>query len=92
MKVLWNVLIFLSDVLSVGEDFFVLFELGDEDLLFVDEIRLEFEFFEFRFDEFEFKVFFDGFYDVVGVMILINVWDGGIDVNDWVEMLLRMYI
>lgn len=58
----------------------------------VEEFEKEFLDFERKIEDFKIEVFLNGFYDKNNVIFLIYVGVGGIEVQDWVEMLFRMYM
>jgi peptide chain release factor 2 len=77
-------------VTAVG-DLAALAEMAEEDESFADELASEVERLEKRLDDLELKALLSGPHDSAGAILTINARDGGIDANDWAEMLLRMY-
>ncbi|MEI8097065.1 MAG: peptide chain release factor 2 [Candidatus Moraniibacteriota bacterium] len=65
-----------------------------EDLAPEDAFVLEKECTEIEktFDEWEFKTLLGGEYDHCSVLLTVRSGAGGVDAQDWAEMLLRMYI
>lgn len=75
------------------EEIEVLIELGQEedDDSVTEEIKDKLQGLEEDIEELELKVVMDGEYDQNSALLSINPGAGGIDSQDWAEMLLRMY-
>src|SRR5690606_23721233 len=67
-------------------------EMADEDAGMAAELPGELERIEARLDELELKALLNGAHDANNAIMTINARDGGVDANDWAEMLLRMYL
>lgn len=77
----------LDDVATLAE---LAREEGDETL--ESEIAGELELLEAEFASLELRALFTGEYDDLDAIVEINSGAGGVDAQDWAEMLLRMYI
>lgn len=84
----WQVM--RSDVRNLEELVALASKEGDVSL--ADEVRASFEELEKRFDSLEFLTLFSGKYDMNGCIVTIHAGSGGVDAQDWAEMLLRMYL
>ncbi len=82
----------LKDVLDATGDVEVMIEMAEEDASFANELPGELERLETTLDELELKALLNGPHDSATAILSINARDGGVDANDWAEMLLRMYI
>ncbi len=82
----------LSELASASDDVQVMLEMGDEDPELAAEAPQELDRLETRLDELELKALLDGPHDANNAILSINARDGGVDANDWAEMLLRMYL
>lgn len=82
----------ISEMISSTDDLAVMLEMGDEDPQLAAEVPGELERLEGRLDDLELKALLDGPHDARGAILAINARDGGVDANDWAEMLLRMYL
>lgn len=82
----------LSELASASDDVQVMLEMGDEDPELAAEAPQELVRLETRLDELELKALLDGPHDANNAILSINARDGGVDANDWAEMLLRMYL
>jgi peptide chain release factor 2 len=82
----------LSELASASDDVQVMLEMGDEDPELAAEAPQELDRLETRLDELELKALLDGPHDANSAILSINARDGGVDANDWAEMLLRMYL
>lgn len=85
----------IHDQLESGiDDLEVLHELareeGDESL--EGEIESDIRSLEKKFDQLELRALFTGEYDDNDVLVDLNSGAGGVDAQDWAEMLLRMYL
>jgi peptide chain release factor 2 len=76
---------------SLG-DLDAMLEMAGEDPSFAEEIPGELDRLEKVLAELELKGLLNGPHDGRNAIVTINARDGGIDANDWAEMLLRMYI
>jgi len=65
----------------------------EEDACFLeDEIRDKSKELEARFNRMELQLLFTGEYDRRDVLVTIHAGSGGVESQDWAEMLLRMYL
>jgi peptide chain release factor 2 len=92
LKTLKAVLKPLEETMRGAADLTALVEMGEEDESLAAEVPGELERLEHALDELELKALLNGPFDANGAILTINARDGGIDANDWAEMLLRMYI
>jgi len=76
---------------SLG-DLGAMLEMADEDPAFAAEIPAELDRLDKVLADLELKGLLNGPFDANNAIMTINARDGGIDANDWAEMLLRMYI
>lgn len=74
------------------DDLNAMLEMAEEDESFAAEVPGELERLERVLGELELKGLLNGPNDGRGAIMTINARDGGVDANDWAEMLLRMYI
>jgi peptide chain release factor 2 len=77
----------LEDVATLAE---LAREEGDESL--EDEIAAELGALEADFDSLELRALFTGEYDDLDAIVEVNSGAGGVDAQDWAEMILRMYL
>jgi peptide chain release factor 2 len=73
------------------DDLSQLIEAIDGDLELVHEIEEKLGAIEKEFNQLEFQVMFAGPYDKEGAVLSIHAGTGGVDAQDWSEILLRMY-
>jgi len=64
----------------------------EDDVVIFVEVEVEFEVLKKMVGEFEVCMLFNGEMDECEVLVIICVEVGGVDVVDFVEMLLRMYL
>ena len=64
----------------------------EKDASFEEDAKNQFEELKKRFSELEFFVLFSGKYDKNNAIMAIHAGAGGTDAQDWVEILLRMYL
>jgi peptide chain release factor 2 len=62
------------------------------DITVADTARSQYEELKKRLEGFEFFVLFSGRYDNSNAIISVHAGTGGVDAQDWAEMLLRMYL
>jgi peptide chain release factor 2 len=82
----------LEETVRTSGDLATLIEMAEHDEGFVAELQSEVARLEVALDELELKALLNGPHDANSAILTINARDGGIDANDWAEMLLRMYI
>ncbi len=82
----------LEQATQSADDLDAMIEMADEDPGFAAEAPEALERLEKTVEELAVKALLNGPFDNNGAMLTINARDGGIDANDWAEMLLRMYI
>lgn len=66
--------------------------IAEKDRSLAEEIPQELESIEHRLEELEFELQLGGEYDRRGAMLAIHAGAGGTESQDWVQMLLRMYL
>jgi peptide chain release factor 2 len=82
----------LGELLRASDDLQGLLEMAEEDAGIAEELRRELARWETTLDDLEVRSLLSGEHDSSGALMSINARDGGVDANDWAEMLLRMYI
>ena len=82
----------MDEALKAQEDLGALMEMADEDESLAAEAPAELDRLEKQLEELELKALLNGPLDPNPAIVTINARDGGVDANDWAEMLLRMYI
>jgi peptide chain release factor 2 len=92
LKALGAVVKPLGELMTASDDLAVMLEMADEDPQMAAEVPAELERLETKLDELELTALLDGPHDGNNALLSIHARDGGIDANDWAEMLLRMYI
>lgn len=82
-----------ADLAESLEELEVLLELGqeEEEPAVIAEIEAEVEGLEAKIEKLELKALLQGEYDQNNAILAINPGAGGIDSQDWAEMLFRMY-
>ena len=81
LHTLENELIDLKELLSLSKE--------EEDVL--SDISEQVKSFEKKLEDLEEESFYSGEYDDLNAMISINAGAGGVDANDWAQILYRMY-
>jgi peptide chain release factor 2 len=82
----------LEEASKGGDDLNALLEMAEEDADMAAEVPGELARMEKILQELELKALLNGPVDPNPALLTINARDGGVDANDWAEMLLRMYI
>jgi len=82
----------MDETLKAHGDLAVMLEMAVEDEGMAAEVPAELARLEKAVEELEVKALLSGPFDRNDAILTINARDGGIDANDWAEMLLRMYI
>ncbi|MBX3419996.1 MAG: peptide chain release factor 2 [Pirellulaceae bacterium] len=82
----------LHEALTAASDLGGLLEILAEDESARDEVTTEIQRLEKLVEQLELKALLDGPHDADGALLSVHARDGGVDANDWAEMLLQMYI
>jgi peptide chain release factor 2 len=82
----------LDEALDACEDLEAMIEMAGEDPGFAAEVPGQLDRLERMLGDLELKALLNGPMDANSALLSVNARDGGIDANDWAEMLLRMYI
>lgn len=82
----------LDEALSASEDLQTMIEMAEEDDSFASEVPAEVNRLEEMVEKLELQSLLSGPHDSAAALLSIHARDGGVDANDWAEMLLRMYI
>ena len=64
----------------------------ENDASFADEVHAKYQELKTKFEELEFYCLFSGEYDAGNTILAIHAGTGGVDAQDWAEMLERMYL
>ena len=80
-----------EDAAALLEDVRCAFELADEDEAFADEARSGLARLERLLDGLEVSSWFSGRFDAGDAILTVNPGQGGLEAQDWTEMLYRMY-
>lgn len=81
-----------DQAVSLLDDVRVAFDLATEDPAFEDEARRLFERLEGLLDGLEVASWFSGRFDSGDAILTVNPGSGGLEAQDWTEMLYRMYV
>ena len=92
LKGLKGVLKPLEEAAKGADDLGALIEMAEEDADLATEVPSSLAHMEKVIEELEIKALLNGPVDSNPALLTINARDGGVDANDWAEMLLRMYI
>ncbi len=82
----------LRDALASLTDLLELIELAEGDEATLSEVEANLNEIETRAEEIELQTLLDGPMDANGAILSVHARDGGLDANDWAEMLLGMYL
>lgn len=80
-----------DEIVKDYEDLSVLFELSMEDESLEDELIYEIAKIQKKVKNLSIKVMLDGEYDFNNAILSVHSGTGGLDAQDWTQMLLRMY-
>ncbi len=80
-----------DEIVKDYEDLSVLFELSIEDESLEDELIYEIAKIQKKVKNLSIKVMLDGEYDFNNAILSVHSGTGGLDAQDWTQMLLRMY-
>jgi peptide chain release factor 2 len=82
----------MEEAVKAADDLGVLLEMAEEDESMAAEVPAELDRLGGLVEELETKALLSGPLDRNDAIVTINARDGGVDANDWAEMLLRMYV
>ena len=82
----------LKTTLDSAADLDGLIEMLADEPAVRDEVESEVGRLEHEVEQLEIKAMLNGPHDADGALLSIHARDGGVDANDWAEMVLRMYI
>lgn len=82
----------LRDATSRLSDVRELIEMAAEEPAMIDEIAMELDALNLLVEQLELAALLNGPLDNCGVILSVHARDGGLDANDWAEILLGMYI
>ena len=92
LKSLRNVVEPLKQVVAGCDDLTELLEMGADEPSVLSEVEAELVTLEQAVEQLEIKALLNGANDDCGAILSVNAREGGLDANDWAEMLLGMYI
>lgn len=92
MKSLKNLVMPLAGAIKAADDISELIILADGEPEMLGEVERELDNLEKTLEELEVQALLNGPLDHCGAILSIHARDGGLDANDWAEMLLGMYI
>ncbi len=81
----------LREVLSSCGDLGELLQMAEEDPAVLEEVQNELVTLEQRVEQLEVRALLNGPNDDCGAILSVHAREGGLDANDWAEMLLGMY-
>lgn len=82
----------LKNALDAAADLDGLLEMADEDESAQEEVASELARLEHEVEQLELQAMLNGPHDAEGAILSVYARDGGVDANDWAEMVLNMYI
>ncbi len=92
LKSLRLVVLPLKSALDAANDLDGLLEMAQEDESVLPEVTSELERLEHELEQLELQAMLNGPHDGAGAILSVYARDGGVDANDWAEMVLNMYI
>ncbi|RIK47143.1 MAG: peptide chain release factor 2 [Chloroflexi bacterium] len=81
-----------EDMLQQSNDLLELYDLAEDDEQLVAEIRAQAETLAKQLSELELRLLLTGPYDENDAILAVHAGTGGVDAQDWAEMLVRMYL
>jgi len=81
-----------NDAEEMLENLRVAFDLAQEDESFIDEVTQTFNQLSSQLDVLEMNSWFSGRFDAGDCILSVNPGAGGLEAQDWTEMLYRMYV
>lgn len=82
----------LSRLETEVDEMIEMIEIISADTSEAEEMKIKIDAFEKEVEKLEFKILLSGEYDRNNVIMAIHSGAGGVDAQDWAEMLLRMYL
>jgi peptide chain release factor 2 len=81
-----------NGITQSSEDLTILLEMSTEDPELLDEIETELTRIRTQLDELELRSALDGPHDKSNALLVIHSGEGGVDAQDWAQMVARMYL
>jgi peptide chain release factor 2 len=92
LKGLRSVVVPLKNAVDAAADLDGLLDMLAEDDSVAGEVQAEIARLELEVEQLELQAMLNGPHDAAGALLSVYARDGGVDANDWAEMLLNMYI